>query len=121
MKKSIILVVVVLLVTLGGYFVTQNDKPDKPQNLSSFTKQEVTAHNTKQDCWTIINGGVYNITPYIQRHPGGNEITRACGNDGTVLFAERKTQDGQPVGSGTPHSVSAKSQLEEFKIGTVKN
>jgi Tfp pilus tip-associated adhesin PilY1 len=83
----------------------------------SFTTEEVAAHSTEDDCWTIIGGSVYDITTYIPRHPGGDEILRACGADGTVLFQTRTTEEGETVGSGTPHSNSAFSQLGPLFVG----
>lgn len=56
-------------------------------NLStSFTKEEVATRNSRNDCWTIIDGIVYDITSYITRHPGGDNILSACGTDGTEYF-----------------------------------
>lgn len=45
-------------------------------------------HNKNDDAWTAINGKVYNVTPYLPFHPGGEkELMRAAGRDGTKLFA----------------------------------
>jgi len=45
-------------------------------------------HNKKDDAWTAINGKVYNVTPYLSFHPGGQkELMRVAGRDGTKLFA----------------------------------
>ncbi|KAI0027545.1 cytochrome b5-like heme/steroid binding domain-containing protein, partial [Vararia minispora EC-137] len=45
-------------------------------------------HNKQDDAWSVFNGKVYNITPYVDFHPGGaREIMRAAGRDGTKLFA----------------------------------
>ncbi|KAL2268201.1 hypothetical protein VTJ83DRAFT_3047 [Remersonia thermophila] len=42
-----------------------------------------------KDAWTALGGKVYNITPYLPFHPGGEpELLRAAGRDGTRLFAE---------------------------------
>lgn len=39
--------------------------------------------------WTALGGKVYNITPYLPFHPGGEpELLRSAGRDGTTLFAE---------------------------------
>ena len=47
-------------------------------------------HNTRQDAWTAINGSVYNISPYLDYHPGGvPELMRIAGRDGTKLFGAR--------------------------------
>ncbi|KAH7923182.1 cytochrome b5 [Leucogyrophana mollusca] len=45
-------------------------------------------HNKREDAWTAINGKVYNITPYLPFHPGGDkELMRVAGRDGTKLFS----------------------------------
>ncbi|KAI1433483.1 hypothetical protein GGR50DRAFT_496971 [Xylaria sp. CBS 124048] len=42
-----------------------------------------------KDAWTAIGGRVYNISPYLPFHPGGEpELLRAAGRDGTRLFGE---------------------------------
>jgi len=82
-----------------------------------LTKAEVSQHDSENDCWTIIDGNVYDLTSYIPRHPGGDEILRACGADGSTLFNTRSTDSGESVGSGTPHSSSAKSQLQSLFVG----
>ncbi|KAI2616211.1 hypothetical protein GGS26DRAFT_451041 [Hypomontagnella submonticulosa] len=41
------------------------------------------------DAWTVLGGRVYNITPYLPFHPGGEpELLRAAARDGTKLFGE---------------------------------
>lgn len=44
-------------------------------------------HNKPDDAWSSFNGKVYNITPYLKFHPGGEkELMRVAGRDGTKLF-----------------------------------
>ncbi|KAF8730595.1 hypothetical protein AX14_005403 [Amanita brunnescens Koide BX004] len=44
-------------------------------------------HNKRDDAWAAFNGKVYNITPYLSFHPGGEkELMRVAGRDGTRLF-----------------------------------
>lgn len=137
MKKVIGIVLVLAIITAGAVFAYTQMNKDEPisNTVTESTQQqaldtetadqevyaveEVQDHNTAQDCWTIINGSVYDITSYVPRHPGGDEILRACGEDGTSLFTQRTDSSGDAVGSGTPHSSSAESQLEQLKIGTV--
>jgi cytochrome-b5 reductase len=53
------------------------------------TVEELKKHNTKDDCWIAIRGKVYNITKYLDYHPGGvPELIRGAGIDGTKLFDE---------------------------------
>uniref|UniRef100_A0AAQ4QEM9 Cytochrome-b5 reductase n=1 Tax=Gasterosteus aculeatus aculeatus TaxID=481459 RepID=A0AAQ4QEM9_GASAC len=55
--------------------------------LIEVTQEELQRHNTRNDCWTCIRGMVYNVTPYMDYHPGGEEeLMKAAGIDGTDLF-----------------------------------
>ncbi|KAF6113353.1 cytochrome b5 reductase 4 [Phyllostomus discolor] len=55
--------------------------------LIEVTEEELKKHNTKDDCWICIRGLVYNVSPYMEYHPGGeDELMRAAGSDGTDLF-----------------------------------
>lgn len=128
-KSTIIFSVIVLLLLGaigGGIWVTLNNRQAQPlpdnqtsDQAKAYTLSEVARHASKDDCWAIISDDVYDLTEYINRHPGGDEILRACGTDATTLFNSRQTQDGQWVGSGTPHSQAAMEQLAKLKIGTV--
>ncbi len=145
MKPSVLAAIAVaIIVAIGGifYFVSAEQEPEavdsnsqpntvdeimptqtdeNEQQITQYTLSEVATHNSEDDCWTVIDGSVYDITSYIPRHPGGDEILRACGSDGSSLFNQRQTESGEDVGSGTPHSSNAKSQLERLKIGQLAN
>ncbi|KAL0574765.1 hypothetical protein V5O48_007192 [Marasmius crinis-equi] len=56
--------------------------------LMRITPSVLKQHNKKDDAWAAFNGKVYNITPYLAFHPGGEkELMRVAGRDGTKLFA----------------------------------
>jgi cytochrome b involved in lipid metabolism len=75
----------------------------------TITASEVSQHATPDDCWTIIDGAVYDMTPFLNRHPGGSAaIAGLCGGDGTAGF------QGQHGGASAPNS-----QLESLKIGVL--
>ncbi|RCK60911.1 Cytochrome b5 reductase 4 [Candida viswanathii] len=58
-----------------------------PPQYVRIDKDELKKHRTRDDCWTCINGKVFNITPYVDFHPGGvDEIMKCAGRDGTALF-----------------------------------
>ena len=51
------------------------------------TSKELRLHNKETDCWTVYNGKVYNLTPYMPYHPGGPTILmEGAGKDSTRLF-----------------------------------
>ena len=45
-------------------------------NDIKYTKDEVSRHNKEIDAWTIINDEVYDITPFISKHPVRKEKTK---------------------------------------------
>ncbi|KAJ1372569.1 hypothetical protein KIN20_034755 [Parelaphostrongylus tenuis] len=48
---------------------------------------ELVRHNNREDCWIHISGQVYDVTSYLEFHPGGiPELMRAAGTDATGLF-----------------------------------
>ncbi|WOH08035.1 hypothetical protein DCAR_0727471 [Daucus carota subsp. sativus] len=57
-------------------------------NKRLITLKEVKLHKTEEDSmWTVLNGRVYNITPYMKFHPGGVDfLMKAVGKDCTALF-----------------------------------
>ena len=60
--------------------------PTPTPTPSGYTLADVSIHGGRGSCWTAINGQVYDITSYINQHPGGSAILRGCGVDGTHLF-----------------------------------
>ena len=115
MRNAAITAVVLVIVGFGGFVLLGGGT--KTTTAQTYTGAEVDTHFSAADCWTIIDDGVYDISSYVPRHPGGDEILRACGGDGTTLFESRQTEDGEQVGSGTPHSGSATNLLNGFLIG----
>ncbi|EMD33881.1 hypothetical protein CERSUDRAFT_86651 [Gelatoporia subvermispora B] len=56
--------------------------------LLRVTPSMLKEHRTRDDAWSAFSGKVYNITPYLPYHPGGEkELMRVAGRDGSKLFA----------------------------------
>ncbi|KAH9816600.1 cytochrome b5-like heme/steroid binding domain-containing protein [Melampsora americana] len=56
-------------------------------SIRRISRDELSKHNQKEDAWSSFHGKVYNITPYLNYHPGGSrELMRVAGKDGTELF-----------------------------------
>ena len=64
-----------------------------------ITVAEVLKHSTAADCWSVVNGNVYDLTSYVSTHPGGEAVIKAiCGKDGTKAFS------GQHAGASKPNA-----------------
>ena len=76
----------------------------------TYTANDVSSHNNQSSCWTIVNGNVYDVTSYINSHPGGQgAIKSICGVDGSGAFGN------QHGGASKPERV-----LQSFLIGSLK-
>lgn len=74
-----------------------------------WTESIVAGHSAVNDCWIIVNGGIFNVTEYVPFHPGGtNAIRPWCGRESTQAFTIR--------GENGEHSNSAWSQLEKYYL-----
>lgn len=52
-----------------------------------FTKEEVGRHSTKDSCWIIIKGKVYDVTKFASLHPGGRRVLSiVAGKDASKEF-----------------------------------
>lgn len=57
----------------------------QPSGQSLIPYDEVQRHNTPDDCWVIISGNVYDVTEFLENHPGGARvIIKNSGKDATV-------------------------------------
>lgn len=49
--------------------------------------EEVKRHNKKDDCWVIIHGKAYDVSEFLDEHPGGSGIIlKYAGKDATKAF-----------------------------------
>ncbi|KKR03143.1 MAG: L-mandelate dehydrogenase [Microgenomates group bacterium GW2011_GWB1_40_9] len=120
MKKELVISFLIVIVVIGGIFWSLQKKPTvpatsqiasvEPTTQPAVTKQEVMKHNTKDDCWVIVSGSVYNVTSYIPNHKGGpDKIISVCGQDATTLFTTRN-------GKG-PHPDKVQGALNAMLVG----
>eukprot|EP00009_Paramoeba_aestuarina_P001579 CAMPEP_0201516598 /NCGR_PEP_ID=MMETSP0161_2-20130828/7894_1 /ASSEMBLY_ACC=CAM_ASM_000251 /TAXON_ID=180227 /ORGANISM="Neoparamoeba aestuarina, Strain SoJaBio B1-5/56/2" /LENGTH=80 /DNA_ID=CAMNT_0047913793 /DNA_START=60 /DNA_END=302 /DNA_ORIENTATION=+ len=74
-----------------------------------FALEEVAKHDDVKDCWLTIHGVVYDVTKFLDDHPGGDMVLLdVAGGDATVEFED--------IG----HSSDAKKMLDQYKVGVLK-
>jgi hypothetical protein len=42
--------------------------------LTVYTLEDLAKHASKKDCWMAVNGKVYDVTGFLEDHPGGPDI-----------------------------------------------
>ncbi|KAI1840218.1 hypothetical protein JX265_010786 [Neoarthrinium moseri] len=77
--------------------------------MTALGLEEIQRHNTNDDIWIILHGVVYNVSKYLENHPGGPELLlEVAGQDATKFFEEAL------------HSEDARDILPRLKVGNVE-
>jgi cytochrome b involved in lipid metabolism len=75
-----------------------------------YTLAQVAANASPSNCWVVINGNVYDLTAWIDQHPGGAQrIIDLCGTDASAAF------QGQHSGQSEPAA-----ELAQFAVGVLQ-
>ena len=77
--------------------------------LPEFDWNEILQHDKPGDFWVVFRGGVYDISEWMYRHPGGAEVyIELYGRNGTGAF------------NAVGHSEEAWNLAQKFKVGRLK-
>ncbi len=64
---------------------------------TGYTMEKVKSNNSATRCWSVIRGNVYDLTNWINQHPGGSGAIRGlCGTDGTTEFSAKHKGQSNP-------------------------
>ncbi|KAG8911475.1 fatty acid alpha-hydroxylase, partial [Tulasnella sp. 417] len=84
-------------------------QPLKSRAVRIFTREDLATHSNTSSCWISRNGKVYDVTGFLQDHPGGEDlILDHAGKDVGEIMKNPDEHD---------HSDSAYEMLEEYCIG----
>ncbi|KAM3828890.1 cytochrome b5 type B isoform 3-T3 [Vipera latastei] len=80
----------------------------RPEAGPFFTLAEVAKRSTDREAWLVIRDRVYDVTRFLDEHPGGDKVLlEQAGRDATESFED--------VG----HSTDAKQMLKQYLIGEI--
>lgn len=98
------------LLVLAAVFLAHRSPAAGP---STWTMAEVKKHATAQSCWMVIEGRVYDVTPYLNAHPTDPKVLLAwCGKEATQGWASK----GEAHKS---HSKKAQILLRAYDLGAL--
>lgn len=93
--------------TLSGSPATTSPSPTAAATKPGYTMAEVKKHATAASCWSVVDGNVYDLTDWVDSHPGGRaRILSMCGRDGTAAFRDEHGKEAEP-----------NATLKGYKIG----
>ena len=77
-----------------------------------YSIEEIQTHNTHKSLWVIIENNVYDMTSFLEEHPGGTKpLLKYAGTDVTAKFNSIKAHK---------EIKDLPTFLDTLKIGTVK-
>ncbi|KAF8318489.1 acyl-CoA dehydrogenase NM domain-like protein [Clavulina sp. PMI_390] len=80
--------------------------------LKEYTREEVEAHNKDGDLWVVIDAKVFNLSKFVNMHPGGAAVLKdpeVAGQDATESFFGLHR-----------HEILLKPNYARLQIGTIK-
>ena len=77
------------------------------EEIPEYPIYEVRKHNDQNDCWIIVGKYVYDVTTFLDRHPGSKKAILQ--NAGEICDHHLNF-----------HSQKARDMLMEYKIGKIK-
>ena len=91
------------------FFRQLSHLPAMSKRIRIFTEEDVAKHTTSSSCWIIRNGKVYDVTSFLDDHPGGDDyLLKYAGRDVGAVMKDPEEHE---------HSDSAYDMMEEFVIG----
>ncbi|KAI0146189.1 glycolate oxidase [Xylariaceae sp. FL1272] len=71
--------------------------------MAAIDGTEVSRHNHRDDCWIVLHGRVWDVTEFLDDHPGGaSVILKHAGRDASEAYDE--VHDMETVSSNLPSS-----------------
>ncbi|ORY34117.1 L-mandelate dehydrogenase [Naematelia encephala] len=105
----------------------QSEAAKKPS--STIAAKELEKHNSRESLWVAIDGDVYDLTGFIDHHPGGSQVLiDHAGKDVTSLFKgihppgtiEKNLERSDKIGRLDPQSIAISNQKDDASAERIK-
>ena len=71
-----------------------------------ITLEEVKKHNTRDSVWFVIHNKIYDVTKFMDEHPGGEEV-----------LLEQAGKNASEIFEDVSHSADAKDLMKTYLVG----
>ncbi|CAA7268371.1 unnamed protein product [Cyclocybe aegerita] len=102
--------------SFGSAFAVEPQHPSPPLAVMSkririYTVEDVAVHSSSSSCWISRGGKVYDVSKFLDDHPGGDDlILQYAGKDVEEVMKDKMEHE---------HSDSAYDMLDEYLIGRI--
>jgi len=72
----------------------------------TVTLEDVKKHNTRDSVWFVIHNKVYDVTNFMDEHPGGEEV-----------LLEQAGKNASEIFEDVSHSADAKDLMKKYLVG----
>ncbi|KAA1111102.1 hypothetical protein PGT21_036605 [Puccinia graminis f. sp. tritici] len=85
-RKRTTIIIIIITITGTYLLVTYFNQPQAPitsqiqstqatMTAKIISVQEVENHKDEKSAWVIVEGKVYDVTDFLEEHPGGKKVT----------------------------------------------
>lgn len=97
--------------TKDGPITTDTATGETSTTTPIYTQTEIASHKDAASCYTIISGSVYDLTMWVNLHPGGKgAILSLCGIDGTERFMNKHKGGEKYMGILARYKIGVQAQ-----------
>ncbi|XP_054720027.1 cytochrome b5-like [Uloborus diversus] len=76
------------------------------EEIKTYTLKEIAEHSSPDSLWLLIDNGVYDVSKFMDEHPGGPEpLFDWAGKDATDAFED------------AGHSADARELMKSYRVG----
>ena len=95
---------------MGIHPIASSLGPDEETDSKKLPWTEVKRHNSRESCWVVVDGCVYDVTSWMDNHPGGAIVLlNSSGRDATDIFNAYHSRE------------SISNKLKFFYVGAISD